>query len=118
MAKKKASFSKTDRSDPKKNKSLAIRNTIARLPASAKANEVVEAVKKEYGHAISPNMVYMVKTKTNMAADGRPKKAKGEKASTLTSATQWVEAIRAARQLLRLTGSAANASALIKAIDA
>jgi len=79
---------------------------------------VAEAVKKEYGHTVSANMVYMVKTKSNMASDGRPKKAKGEKSSTLTSAAEWVEAIKAARQLLKLTGSAANANALMKAIEA
>jgi hypothetical protein len=117
MAKKKSAPGKSDRSDPKTNKSLAVRNVLNKMP-TAKATEVAEAVKKEYGHTVSANMVYMVKTKSNMASDGRPKKAKGEESSTLTSAAEWVEAIKAARQLLKLTGSAANANALMKAIEA
>ena len=43
---KKSSPSKSDRSDPKKNKSLAIRNVMAKLP-TAKAAEIAAAVKKE-----------------------------------------------------------------------
>jgi hypothetical protein len=117
MATKKASSSKGDRSDPKHNKSLAVRNVIKRLPA-AKATEIADAVKKEYGHKISPNMVYMVKAKSNMATDGRPKKAKGASDSPMTSPAHWVDAIKSARQLLQLTGSVANATALLKAIDA
>ena len=53
MAKK--SSSKSDRSDPRNNKSLAIRLVLKKLP-SAKASEVAEAVKKEYGLEISQNM--------------------------------------------------------------
>ena len=69
MAKKPAN-AKSDRSDPKKNKTLAIRNVLKKMPA-AKASDIVTAVKKEYGHTVNPNRVYMVKTKTNMASDGR-----------------------------------------------
>ena len=63
----------------KKNRSLAIRNVLRKMP-SAKATEIAGAVKKEYGHTVKPNMVYMVKTKANMASDGRPnsKKAKSK----------------------------------------
>jgi hypothetical protein len=117
MAKKKAAPSNSDRSDPKKNKSLAIRLTLKKMP-TAKASDVADAVKKGYGHTVSSNMIYMVKTKSNMASDGRPKKAKGEKSSNLTSADQWVSAIKTARQLLQQTGSVANATALLKAIEA
>lgn len=115
MAKK--IVSKVDRSDPKKNKSLAIRNILKKKP-TLKASEIVAAVKKEYGHSVDPNHVYMVKTKTNMASDGRPKKSKPSKNDTpMTSAALWVDAIKTARQLLKSTGGIANAIALLKAID-
>ena len=109
----------SDRSDPRRNKSLAIRMMLRKMP-KAKAAEVAAAVTKEYGHKVKPNMIYMVKTKLNMAADGRQPgtKANGnKKAGVPTSAAQWVEAIKFARQLLRATGSAANATALLKAIE-
>jgi hypothetical protein len=108
MATKKAAKNSQDRSDPKKNKSLAIRNVLNKLP-NAKASEVVAAVKKEYGHDVGQNMIYMVKTKTNMAAD--------RKESPIDSAGAWVDAIKTARQLLKATGSVANATALLKALD-
>jgi len=119
MAKSPAS---TDRSDPKNNKSLAIRNILKKMP-KAKATEVVEAVKKEYGHSLSPNMVYMVKTKGNMASNRRATKGKGAngKAATvgtpMTTARLWVDAIKTARQLLKVTGSVENATALLKAVE-
>ena len=114
---KRPSSSKSDRSDPKRNKSLAIRNVLRKMP-SAKAAEVVAVVKKEYGHTVNQNRVYMVKTKTNMAADGRVRNAKMLKNSTpMTSPTLWVEAIKTARQLLKATGSVPNAVALLKAVD-
>ena len=107
----------SDRSNPKKNKSLAIRNVLRKMP-TAKASDVVVAVKKEYGHRVNPNRVYMVKTKTNMASDGRVKSPKTMKNSTpLTSPALWVEAIKTARQLLKATGSVPNAVALLKAVD-
>ena len=112
MAKKTPS----DRSDPRNNKSLAIRNVLKRMP-TAKAREVAGTVKKEYGHQVGPNMIYMVKTKMNMAMDGRPRRAGGAKSSPMTSAALWVEAIKMARQLLKATGSVANATALLKAVE-
>lgn len=115
MVKKTAS--KADRSDPKKNKSLAIRNVLKKLP-NGKATEVAAVVKKDYGHNVSQNMVYMVKTKTNMAADGRPRRTKLSKSdSPITSAAMWIDAIKLGRQLLKATGSVANAAALLKAVD-
>jgi hypothetical protein len=112
---KKASLS--DRSDPKQNKSLAIRNVLKRMP-TAKAKEVAAVVKKEYGHRVGPNIIYMVKTKANMAVDGRLRRTKGDKAnSPMTSAASWIEAIKLGRQLLKATGSVANATALLKAVD-
>jgi hypothetical protein len=116
MAKKKAARD-TNRSDPKSNKSLAVRMVLRKMP-NAKASEVVDAVKTEYGHTISNNMVYMVKTKTNMASDGRPKKVKtAARDNPMTSTALWVDAIKMARQLLKATGSVANATALLKAVD-
>ena len=113
MAKK---SSKSNRTDPKQNKSLATRLVMEKLPG-AKASEIVATVKKEHGHVINPNMVYMIKTKGNMAADGRAKSAKVESGKPLSSAAMWVEAIKLGRQLLKSTGSLANAVALLKAID-
>ena len=114
MAAKKAR-SNSDRTDPTKNKSLAIRNVIKTMP-TAKATEVAAAVKKEYGHTISPNMVYMVKTKNNMAATRKKKKRPSRKGRPV-GAAQWVEAIKIARQLLKATGSVDNATALLKAVN-
>lgn len=116
MAAKKAA-KPSDRSDPKKNKSLAIRNVLQTMP-DAKAAEIAVAVKKEYGHNVSPDRVYMVKTKSNMASDGRPRRRKSEgRDNPLSSAALWVEAIKISRQLLKATGSVANATALLKALD-
>ena len=118
MAKK--ARSRSDRSDPRKNKSLAIRTVLERMPNS-KAAEVVAAVKKEFGHDVKQNMVYMVKTKTNIvAAGGKRKRRRATNSNgdtTLSSAAQWVEAIKIARNLLKATGSVANATALLKAVD-
>lgn len=116
MAKKPASGN-SNRSDPKSNRSLAIRLVLKKMPG-AKASEVAEAVKKEFGHDVHQNMVYMVKTKSNMASDGRPRRKKSEgRDNPLTSAVLWVEAIKISRQLLKATGSVANATALLKALD-
>lgn len=114
---KKADSENRDRTDPKKNKSLAIRLVLKKMP-SAKASEVADAVKKEFGHNVHSNMVYMVKTKSNMAADGRPRRRKSEgRGNPLASAALWVEAIKIAGKLLKATGSVANATALLKALD-
>jgi hypothetical protein len=118
MAKKKSSGN-SDRSNPSSNKSLAIRTVLAKMP-NAKASEVAIAVKKEFGHDVGRNMIYMVKTKSNMASDGRAKRTRSSKSGTadspLTSAALWVDAIKLARQLLKSTGSVANATALLKAL--
>src|SRR5258708_31818088 len=88
MAKKPA-LSKSERADPKKNKSLAIRNVLKKKP-NAKAAEVAAAGKKEYGHTVDPNRIYMVKTMTNMAAGGRPRARLPSKGgATLSSAPLW-----------------------------
>jgi hypothetical protein len=105
---------KSNRSDPKANKSLAIRNILTKMP-KAKASDISEAVKKEYGHSVGANMVYMVKTKVNMASDGRPK-VKTRNSTPMTSAALWVDAIKSARSLIQATGSVANATALLKAL--
>ena len=114
MAKK---ASASDRSDPRTNKSLAIRNILRKIP-NAKVSDVAAAVKKEYGHDVAKPMIYMIKTKNNMASDGRVKKRKTKKSDNpMTSAALWVDAIKLARQLLKATGSVANATALLKAVD-
>jgi hypothetical protein len=116
MAKKPAP-PKSDRTDPKKNKSLAIRLVLKRKP-TAKASEVAALVKREYGHTINPNQIYMIKTKSNMASDGRPRKTIAARNDTpLTSAALWVDAIKTARQLLKSTGSVPNAIAILRALD-
>ena len=114
---KKTSAEKVDRLDPKRNKSLAVRMVLGKMP-NAKAADVVAAVKKEFGHDVGQNVVYMIKTKMNMASDGRPKKTKTTpRDNPMTTPALWVEAIKGARQLLKATGSAANAIALLKALD-
>jgi len=116
MAKKQMP-TKSERTDPKKNKSLAIRLVLKRKP-TAKASEVAAGVKKEFGHTVNPNQIYMIKTKANMASDGRPRKTSSSKNDTpLTSAALWVDAIKTARQLLKATGSVPNSVAILKAID-
>ena len=84
------------------------------------AIEEMQAVKIEFGHDVGKNMIYMVKTKSNMASDGRAKRTKNSKpdksGSPLTTAALWVDAIKIARQLLKATGSVANATALLKAL--
>jgi len=108
---------KVDRSDPRKNKSLAIRTVLQKLPG-AKAKEVAAAVHKEFGHKVSQNMIYMVKTKSNMAADGRPRRSKSvARDIPMTTAALWIDAIKLGRELLHATGSVANATALLKALD-
>lgn len=113
---KKPSSEKTDRSDPKKNRSLAIRMVLKAMP-NAKAADVAAAVKKEFGHAVKPNMIYMVKTKTNMASNNRASKKGTKNVSPMNTAALWVDAIKVARSLLKATGSVANATALLKAVD-
>lgn len=114
---KKTRLGKVDRANPRKNKSLAIRTVLKKLP-NAKAKEVAEAVKKEFGHKVGENMVYMVKTKSNMATDGRPKRTKAApRHSPMTTGAEWLEAIKMARSLLKTTGSVANATALLRALE-
>ena len=114
MAKK----AKADRSDPKTNKSLAIRMVLEKAP-SAKAAEVAAAVQEQYGHKVTPTLIYLVKSKANVKASKRARKAKGQTAGApVGSAAEWVVAIKLARQLLKATGSINNATAILKAVDA
>ena len=109
---------KSDRSDPKSNKSLAIRNVLKKMP-NAKASEVAAAVKKEYGHTVGVNIIYMVKTKLNMSSERKKTgtaKTKANSSTPMTSAALWVDAIKSARDLIKATGSVANATALLKAL--
>jgi hypothetical protein len=115
MAKKKTSRN-TEQSNPENNKGMAIRRVLKKTPG-AKAADVVDAVKKQYGHDVGKNRVYMVKTRGNMSTDGRASKPnKGDVNGPLTSAALWIDAINLAQQLLKSTGSLDNATALLKAL--
>ena len=117
MAKKAKS---SDRSDPKSNKSLAIRMTLKKMP-TAKASEVADAVKREYGHVVPQNMIYMVKTKLSVKKSNKRRRKNTPGAADVAagpnSAAQWVDAIKYGRQLLQATGSIETATALLKAIQ-
>ena len=116
MAKKKTAFT-GDRTDPKQNKSLAIRTVLQGMP-SAKATEVAAEVKKQFGHTVSVNQIYMVKTKKHMARRSKSvrKVARVDRHGKLSSAALWVDAIKIAKQLLSATGSVDNAISLLRAI--
>ena len=111
MAKKKAMG---DRSDPKQNKSLAIRNVLRKMP-KAKAADVAAAVKSEYGHKINPTFVYLVKSKAGVKAS---RKASGRaKPATKTTTADWVSSIKLAKRLLQSAGSVDNAVAILRAVE-
>jgi hypothetical protein len=104
-----------DRKDPKKNKSLAIRNVLAKMP-DAKAAEIAAAVQSEYGHKINPTLVYLVKSKAGVKAS---RKAAGRgRPTTRTSTAEWIESIRLARKLLHSSGGLDNAIAVLRAVEA
>lgn len=112
MAKK----AKADRSDPTKNKSLAIRTVLAKMPNS-KAAEIAATVKSEYGHSVGVNLIYLIKSKSNVKRAGRNARAKGMTTPPVASAANWVESIKLARHLLTSSGSVANAVAILKAVQ-
>src|SRR5690349_12200026 len=101
MAKKAA---KGDRNNPKHNKSLAIREALAKMP-NAKAAEIATAVKWEYGQSVTPTLIYLVKSKSNIKATRRGAAKGTVRAAIPSSATEWAEAIKVARRLLQSTGS-------------
>ena len=111
MAKKKSTRSQ----DPMTNKNSAIRRVIKRNPA-AKVGEVLNAVKDEFGHKVSPDRILMEKTKKNMVTT-RSKTKTPWKTGHPVGAAQWIDAIKIARQLLSLTGSVDNAMSLLSALD-
>ena len=82
----------------------------------ATASDVVAEVKKKYGHTVSQNQVYMVRSKDNMAASGKKTAAGDAGQATLSSRAEWIDAIKHARQLLKATGSVDDATAVLKAI--
>lgn len=112
---KKASKNDQDRSDPRSNKSLAIRNVLKDLP-TAKASDVAATVKAKYGHDVSVNMIYMIKTKTNLKKGKKASGKSGKLNTAMNTPAAWVESIKAARELIRSTGSVVNAKALIDAL--
>ena len=118
MAKKAHAFS-GDRSDPKANKSLAIRTVLKGMP-NAKGAEIAAEVKKQFGHTVSVNQIYMTKTKVGMRKHAKADKKAGRpstpEANQLSSPAAWVQAIKLVKQLLEVTGSPETAIALIKAM--
>ncbi|MFT3920962.1 MAG: hypothetical protein QM778_00350 [Myxococcales bacterium] len=121
MAKKAVAFS-GDRTDPKQNKSLAIRMVVKALPKAA-GKEIVDEVKKQFGHSVSIHQIYMVKSKTNVKRGRRKATAAATAAgkpapSNSAAPASWVDAIKHARQLLASAGSYETATAILKAIQA
>ena len=118
MAKKAANNS--DRTDPKQNKSLATRNVLKKLP-TAKFAEVAQVVKAEYDHDIPASLFYKLKAQGNMKANRRANKAQAtptkQTPAPMNTAALWLDAIKIARQLLKVTGSVENATALLKAVE-
>lgn len=117
MAKKPSAFS-GDRTDPRQNKSLAIR-TVLKGMSNSKASEVAAEVKKQFGHTVSVNQIYMLKTKQSMKRRPKATRQAGSAngSGKLSSAALWVDAIKLAKQLLSATGSVENAVALLRAIE-
>ena len=113
MAKK----AKADRTDPKTNKSLAIRMVLEKMP-TAKAADIAAAVQEEFGHKVTPTLIYLVKSKTNVKAAKRSRRAKGQAAgASISGAAEWIQSIKLARQLLKASGSVENATAILRAVE-
>ena len=114
---KRSAFS-GDRNDPKRNKSLAIRKVLDTMP-KAKGTEIAAEVKKQFGHNVGVNRIYMVKTKLNAKPPGRSKHSPPAPPTKhrISSAAQWIEAIGLAKKLLKATGSVSDAIALLKAVE-
>ena len=81
----------------------------------AKASEVVDAVKKQYGHTVTPTLVYLVKSKSNVKKAGRKAQAAGKASPTMGG--DWIASIKAARVLLQAAGSVENAVAILRAVE-
>ena len=115
---KKATSRNSDRLDPHKNKSLAIRKVLDTMP-KAKGAEIAAEVKKQFGHTVGVNRIYMVKTKLHAKPPARSKHSAPAAPTKhrISSAAQWVEAIRLAKKLLEVTGSVSDATALLKAVE-
>ena len=107
---------KADRSDPKTNKSLAIRTVLAEMPA-AKAAEVAEAAQTQFGHKVTPTLCQLVKSKCQLKTSRSSKRRGTVTASTSGSAAEWVESIKLAGRLLRTTGSVESAVAILQAVE-
>ena len=101
--------------DPKKSKSSAIRRVIKKMP-TAKAADVAAAVKKEFGQTVNTDRIFMVKAKKNIVATRKRTNTQWSKGYPV-GAAQWIEAIKTAQQLLKVTGSVDNAMALLSALD-
>jgi len=87
---------------------------------NAKFADVASVVKERFGHDIKSNQYYMLKAKSTMKANRRRRvKANlpSQVPAPMNSAATWVEAIKIARKLLKVTGSVDNAKALLKAVE-
>ena len=111
MAKKKT---KADRTDPNQNKSLAIRNVLAKMPKASGA-EIAAAVKAEYGHDVKPTLIYLVKSKAGVTASRKRRGA--AKPKTKTTTAEWIESIKLARKLIQSAGGVENAVAILRAVE-
>lgn len=112
-----AKRAKGDRGDPKQNKSLAIRTVLQANP-TAKAAEIADKVNAEYGHKVTPTLIYLVKSKSNVKKAGRKARASGNVSpAPMVGAAEWIMSIKLARGLLRSAGSVENATAILKAVE-
>jgi len=106
-----------NRDDPKQNKSLAIR-TVLKANRQAKASEIAEQVKSEYGHTVSTTLVYLVKSKAGVKKAGRKATAAGRTSpASMGGAAEWIASIKLARGLRQAAGSIENATAILKAVQ-
>ena len=102
-------------SDPKKSKSSAIRRVIKKMP-TANTSAVAAAVKDQFGHTVNSDRIVVVKTKKNMVANRKKTNTQWSTGHPV-GAVQWIEAIKIAQQLLKVTVSVDNAVSLLNALD-
>lgn len=111
------------RTDPEQNKSLAVRLVLRDLK-NAPATEVVESVQNRYGHKVSPQFIYLLKNvdrRKKAKKSGRrvkavsfsPENINGE--TILNGLTDFLEATKAAKRLVRAAGSYETAQQVLSA---
>ena len=105
---------KSSRTNPKKNKSLAVRIVIEKNP-SAGPTEVAGLVKKQFGHTVSPAVVSTIKAKAKGKKPG-PKKATKVQQSPMQVMAH--EALDTAFEFVGKVGGLLHAQALIDKLKA